>query len=75
MYPFIPAQPGIDDDQASPHEAYVDRLMRGRDMRDMGLESASDRLRMNVADMGEVHEARARADTRFCPVCPVPHRS
>ena len=51
----------------------ADTLMPSYDMRRMGLENASQRLHASRGDLGEVFEARAKADIFYCPVCPEPH--
>jgi hypothetical protein len=43
------------------------------DLRKVGLEALGERLSATRADLGEVLEARARADVIYCPVCPEPH--
>ena len=43
------------------------------DLRTVGLESLGARLSATRADLGEVLEARAKADVVYCPVCPEPH--
>lgn len=53
--------------------AATNTLMPSHDMRRMGLQSASQQLHANVGDLGEVFEARAKADVVYCPVCPVAH--
>ena len=59
--------------EAGSAPAATNTLMPSHDMRRMGLETASERLHANVGDLGEVFEARAKADIFYCPVCPVAH--
>jgi hypothetical protein len=48
-------------------------LMPSHDLRKVGLETSTQRLSANVADLDVVFESRARADVVYCPVCPEPH--
>jgi hypothetical protein len=73
MFLFIPSQPLAPDLRTQRARTLHEAVIRGHDMRTLGLENASDRLRMVVADLGEVQEARAKVDTKLCPVCPLPH--
>ena len=43
------------------------------DLRKDGLEYLGERLSATRADLGEVFEARAKADVVYCPVCPIAH--
>ena len=45
-----------------------------QDLRKVGLQSVGKRLSANRGDLGEVFEARAKADIFYCPVCPEPHQ-
>ena len=45
-----------------------------QDMRKVGLQSVGKRLSASRGDLGEVFEARAKADIFYCPVCPEPHQ-
>lgn len=73
MYPFIPVTSQTHRPTPEQPETSPDAVIPSHDMRTLGLELASDRLRMRVADLSLVAEARAKADIRKCPVCPVPH--
>jgi hypothetical protein len=73
MYTFIPSPLDSADPDAIPPGSDDPVLMQSHDLRALGLESASDRLRMRVADMDVVHVARAKVDIRLCPACPLPH--
>ncbi len=44
-----------------------------QDLRKVGLASVGKRLSASHGDLGEVFEARAKADIFYCPVCPEPH--
>jgi hypothetical protein len=59
--------------EAGSAPATPNTIMPSHDMRRMGLETASRQLHANVGDLGEVFEARAKADIFYCPVCPEPH--
>ena len=48
-------------------------VIRSQDMRKVGLQSATQRLRASVGDLDIVFVARAKSDISYCPVCPVPH--
>lgn len=45
-----------------------------KDLRKDGLKSVGQSLSANRGDLGEVFEARAKADIFYCPVCPEPHK-
>ena len=72
MYPY-PIAHHLDTDTGTDTIERPDMVMDSHDLRVLGLGPASDRLSMNVADLDVVHVARAKADTRMCPVCPFPH--
>ena len=58
--------------QTTPKPA-ASEIMPCQDMRQVGLQSVGERLSANRGDLGEVFEARAKADIFYCPVCPEPH--
>lgn len=49
------------------------KVVRSQDMRKVGLQSATQRLHANVADLDIVFVARAKSDISYCPICPAPH--
>ena len=57
----------------SANAASNETITPSQDMSRLGLQTASTGLRANVGDLGEVFEARAKADIFYCPVCPEPH--
>ena len=68
------AQSQDDEKEPPEHTPHSGAVIHGHDMGELGLEGASDRLRMTVADLDVVHEALARADAEHCPACRSPHR-
>lgn len=57
---------------AAPEQA-TNQIIPFENLRKVGLKSVGQRLSANRGDLGEVFEARAKADIYFCPVCPEPH--
>jgi len=55
------------------NEPTIGAIIPYKDLREDGLKSIGQSLSANRGDLGEVFEARAKADIYYCPVCPVPH--
>lgn len=70
--PFDP-RPLISTIETKEVNTMTARIIRSQDMRKVGLQSATRRLRANVADLDIVFVARAKSDIVYCPVCPAPH--
>ena len=70
--PFDP-RPPISTIETTKVTTVTSKVIRSQDMRKVGLQSATQRLRASVADLDIVFVARAKSDISYCPVCPAPH--